>query len=196
LRHPSAAGHDSGTDNWRAVAGTARGARPGGNLDGVIIRIRVFLSWCHQDAALKKALLDDLLPALGLFTDLDVEWWEDSDITCGEELGSIIMDRLDDADFGLLLLSSRFFARPFIRHHELPRFVGPNATKKALPVALRPLPAFGPEHDLGGVERRLVFARGGRSFAEHIGAGRTLFANELAAAIRRSALALNGYRAL
>ena len=42
---------------------------------------RIFLSWCHLDKALKVALLRDLLPALGVFTDLDVEWWEDSHLT-------------------------------------------------------------------------------------------------------------------
>ena len=90
---------------------------------------RIFLSWCHQDKALKEALLRDLLPALGVFTDLDVEWWEDSHLTCGEELTAGIVDRLDEADFGLLLLSTRFFGRAFIRHHELPRFAGPRADK-------------------------------------------------------------------
>ncbi|MGH3673409.1 MAG: hypothetical protein ACRDSH_22750 [Pseudonocardiaceae bacterium] len=47
------------------------------------MRARIFLSWCHQDRALKVALLRDLLPALGVFTDFDVEWWEDSHLTCG-----------------------------------------------------------------------------------------------------------------
>ena len=70
---------------------------------------RIFLSWCHLDKALKVALLRDLLPALGVFTDLDVEWWEDSHLTCGEVLTAGIVDRLDEADFGLLLLSTRFF---------------------------------------------------------------------------------------
>ncbi|MGH3803391.1 MAG: hypothetical protein ACRDTD_25340, partial [Pseudonocardiaceae bacterium] len=79
------------------------------------MRTRIFASWCHQDKALKEALLRDLLPALGLFTDLDVEWWEDSHLTCGEELTAGIVDRLDEADFGLLLLSTRFFDRPFIQ---------------------------------------------------------------------------------
>ena len=68
------------------------------------MRTRIFLSWCHQDKALKVALLRDLLPALGVFTDLDVEWWEDSHLACGEELTSNIVDRLDETDFGLLLL--------------------------------------------------------------------------------------------
>jgi hypothetical protein len=160
------------------------------------VRVRIFLSWCHQDAALTKALLRDLLPALGLFTDLDVEWWQDSHLTCGEELLPGIVDRLDETDFGLLLLSTRYFSRPFIRKHELPRFAGPTADKGALPVALSPLPAFGEEHDLGGVERQLVFTRNDRSFAELSGADRTRFANDLAASIRRRALSLNGYRPL
>ena len=160
------------------------------------MRTRIFLSWCHQNKALKEALLRDLLPALGVFTDLDVEWWEDSHLSCGEELTAGILDRLDEADFGLLLLSTRYFGRLFIQQHELPRFAGPCADKGALPVALSPLPAFGPEHDLGGVERQLVFTRNGKSFAELSGAQRTSFANDLAAAIRRRALSLNGYRAL
>jgi len=160
------------------------------------MRTRIFLSWCHQDKALKEALLRDLLPALGVFTDLDVEWWEDSHLTCGEELTAGIVDRLDEADLGLLLLSTRFFGRPFIRRHELPRFAGPHADRGLLPVALSPLPPFGPEHDLGGIERRLVFTWGAKSFAELSGARRTSFANELAAAIRRRVLCVNGYRAL
>jgi hypothetical protein len=159
------------------------------------MRTRIFLSWCHLDRALKVALLRDLQPALGIFTDLDVEWWDDSHLTCGEELTAGIVDRLDEADFGLLLLSTRFFGRPFIRTHELPRFAGPRADRWSLPVALSPLPA-GPEHNLGGAERQLVFTRDGKSFAELSGARRTSFANDLAAAIRRRALSLNGYRAL
>ena len=159
------------------------------------MRTRIFLSWCHQDKALKEALLRDLLPALGVFTDLDVEWWDDSHLTCGEVLTAGIVDRLDEADFGLLLLSTRFFGRPFIQQHELPRFAGPRADKGSLPVALSPLPA-GPECNLGGVERQLVFTRDAKSFAELSGARRRSFANDLAAAIRRRALSLNGYRAL
>jgi hypothetical protein len=158
--------------------------------------MKIFLSWCHQDKALKEALLRDLLPALGVFTDLDVRWWEDSHLTCGEELTAGIVDRLDEADYGLLLLSTRYFGRPFIRRHELPRFAGPRADKKSLPVALSPLPAIGPEHDLGGVERQVVFTHDAKSFAELPGARRTSFANGLAAAIRRRVLSMNGYRTL
>ena len=164
--------------------------------DGLPVRVRIFLSWCRQDISLKEALLADLLPALGNFNDLAVDWWEDSHLTCGEELVPGIVDRLGEADFGVLLLSGRYFARPFIREHELPRFVGPKPDKRALPVALRPLPGFGPEHDFGGIERYAVFFWHGRSFADLHGASRTHFANELAGSIRRRARRPNGYRPL
>jgi hypothetical protein len=160
------------------------------------MRVRIFLSWCHRNTALKTALLQDLLPALRIFTDFEVAWWEDSHLTCGEEFLPGIINRMDEADFGLLLLSTHYFASPFIRRHELPRFAGPAADRGALPVALSPLPKFRAEHDLGGIERQLVFIKEGRSFAELSGHRRTSFANDLASSIRRRALELNGYQAL
>ena len=158
--------------------------------------VKIAQSWCHQDLALIRALQRDLVPALGLFTDLEVQWWEDSHLSCGEELPREILDRIDEADYGLLLLSTRYFARPFIRAHELPRFAGPTADTNALPVALSPLPPLDGTRDVGGLEHQLVFTRNGRSFAELHGAERTRFANDLADSIRRRALGQNGYRAL
>ncbi len=159
------------------------------------MRARIFLSWCHLDQSWKEKLLLDLRPALSSFTDLNVEWWEDSHLTCGEDLVPGIIDRLDEADYGLLLLSNRYFNRPFIRRHELPRFVGPVADKGSLPVALTPLPSFGPHRDLGGIERQVVFTRNRRSFRDQHDGGRERFAIELADMIRRRILGLNGYTA-
>lgn len=158
--------------------------------------IHVFLSWCHRDTQLKEALLAHLLPALGIFTDLTVKWWEDSHLTCGEYLLPGIIDRLDEADFGLLLLSTPYFGSAFIRKHELPRFAGPGADKGSLPVALSALPEFDDHHDLGGVEEQIVFTAQGRTFADLPGPRRRRFANDLASSIRKRALGLNGYRPL
>ena len=158
--------------------------------------MRIFLSWYHQDARDKDALLRDLVPALGLFADLTVEWWDDSHLTCGEEFGPTIVSRIDAADYGLLLLSTRYFSRPFIREHELPRFAGPEPDKASLPVALSPLPPLDDTRDLGGVQRQLVFTRHGCSFTEQRGPDRVRFANDLAEAIRRRATTGSGYRAL
>jgi hypothetical protein len=58
------------------------------------------------------------------------------------------------------------------------------------------LPAYGPELDLLGVQHQVVFHRDGRSFAEQSATGRTRFAIDLAAQIRRRILGQNGYRPL
>lgn len=158
--------------------------------------VRIVLSWCHRDKRLKESLLADLLPALGLFRDLKVEWWEDSHLTCGEEFGPGIFARFDEADFGLLLLSTVYFSRPFIREHELPRFAGPKADKGSLPVALGPLPTPGPNRDLGGVERQLIFGAEQGSYAGLSGAKRAVFANDLADAIHARVSGPKGFRRL
>jgi hypothetical protein len=161
-----------------------------------VTHAKIFLSWCHGDRRVVEPLLADLTPALGLLADVAVEWWQDSHLTCGEDLLLGVVDRLDEADYGLLLLSSSYFSRPFILEHELPRFAGPAADRKALPVLLKPLPGFGPEWNLRGVAQQVVFHRHGRSYAEHTGVDRTRFANELATAIRARVVGGNRYRAL
>jgi hypothetical protein len=157
---------------------------------------RIFLSWAHLDQRLKKALLTDLLPALGLLQDVGIEWWEDSHLTCGEELTPGILGRLDEADYGLLLLSTRYFGRAFIQRHELPRFAGTSADKGSLPVALSPLPGFGPGWNLHGIEGQAVFTLDGKSYEELSGAKRRIFANKLAESIGKRLCGENGYRAL
>jgi hypothetical protein len=141
---------------------------------------------------MKDALLADLLPALGMLRDVRIEWWQDSHLTCGENLSGII-DRLDEADYGIPLLSTRYFGRRFIKRHELPRFAGAGADKESLPVLLSPLPGFGPGWDLHGVEHQVVFTQAGKSFAELPGTKRRIFANELADSVRRRLLGLAGY---
>jgi hypothetical protein len=155
--------------------------------------VRIVLSWCHRDRRLKDALLADLLPALGLFRDLEVHWWEDSHLTCGEEFTPNIVARFGEADFGLLLLTSVYLSRPYIREHELPWFAGPDARKGSLPVALGPLPPFGPHRDLGGIEDQLIFGQERGSYATLSGVQRTIFANALADAIRKRVLGLSGF---
>ncbi|MGM1058675.1 TIR domain-containing protein [Saccharothrix sp. Mg75] len=161
-----------------------------------VTTVRVFLSWCHRDAKAKAALLAELLPALELFTDLRVQWWEDSHLTCGEQFAPAIFDRMDEADFGLLLVSTDYLVSSFIRKHELPRFAGPDADRGALPVRLTPLPPFGSEVDFGGLAELQMFSLEGRAFTETTGPRRKRFGIDLAASIRRRALNLNGYRTL
>ena len=162
----------------------------------MVAPVKLFLSWAHADEHLKKAFLADLEPALGCFSDVRFAWWEDSHLVPGETLLPGIVDRLDECDFGLLLLSGRYFGRPFIRRHELPRFAGPSADKGALPVRLAPIMDRAANPDLGGVEDLVDFARAGKSFMELDGARRRQFAIDCAAAIRRRVLGNSGYRSL
>lgn len=157
---------------------------------------RIFLSWAHLDRRLKETLLAELLPALGVLGDIRIEWWEDSHLTCGERLEPGIVDRLDEADFGLLLLSNHYFASSFIRRYELPRFAGTDADKGSLPVVLSPLSGFGASLDMCGIEQQVMFTSASLSFAEVSGAKRKKFVNDLADSIRRRIRGLNGYRSL
>jgi hypothetical protein len=155
--------------------------------------VRIFLSWCHRDKPAVHALVHDLRPTLRLFTDLKVEWWQDSHLMCGEEFTPAIRDRIDEADFGLLLVSSHYLASTFIRDHELPRFSGPDADRGPLPVKLTPLPPFSSAYDFGGLDKLNMFSLDGKAYTETRANRRTDFTNHLAEAIRRRALGMNGY---
>lgn len=161
-----------------------------------VVTAKIFLSWAHADRTLKDALLNDLMPALGLVGDVKIEWWQDSHLMCGEDLLPGIVAPLDEADYGLLLLSNSYFGSAFIRRHELHRFAGPGADKGSIPVLLRALPGLTEPWNLQGVENQTVFTLQGRSFEDLTGAKRTRFANELANGIRRRLVGGNGYRPL
>lgn len=155
---------------------------------------RIFLSWCHRDSALKDDLVGRLMPLFKVSTDVKYEWWEDSHLTCGEELNPGIIDRIDEADYGLLLVSPAYLASDFIRAHELPRFVGPHADKAALPVALTALPDFKSATDFGGLDKLAVFLHEGKNYQSS--RRKPEFAVALAKSIRGRVLDLNRFRAL
>jgi hypothetical protein len=157
--------------------------------------VRLFLSWAHRDARAKEDLVPRLTDQLALLSGVSFEWWEDSHLQCGEELGEEIRRSIDGCDYGLLFLSPAYFRSTFIGQHELPRFIGPTADKKALPVMLTQLPAFDGTRNYRGVEKRLVFSLYGKGFTQFSG-GRDEFAEKLATEIRRRVLGLGGYRPL
>jgi hypothetical protein len=157
--------------------------------------VNVFLSWCHRDAAEKERLVPLLTDQLALLADVRVRWWEDSHLLCGEQFGPEIGQRIAESDYGLMLLSPAYFASSFISKHELPRFVGADGDRGALPVALKRLAASDGARNYRGVEQRQVFFLRGRSFGEQNGR-RDEFAEQLATEIRRRVLNLGGYRSL
>lgn len=158
--------------------------------------VKIFLSWTRADETYKDALLERLWPNLGILAGLDFQWWEDTHLCPGEEWFPTLLSRLEEADYGLLLLSPAFFASDFITRFELPRFVGQDATQGALPVMLRQVPRSDPARMLHGVENVQIFSQQGRSFAELRGASRDRFALDLATRIRERIIGSDGWRAV
>lgn len=145
----------------------------------------LFLSWCHEDAEAKEALLG-LLHLDGL-AEVRISWWTDSHLLLGEDWRRQILTRLDGCDYGLLLLSPGFFASRFILDEELPRLLGPGVDK-VMPVMVKRVPMDG-SRNLHGLEARQIFpGPDGRCFIETRGAGRERFALDLATKIRERVL--------
>lgn len=150
-----------------------------------LVRAQLFLSWCHQDAQAKEALLG-LLHLDGL-AGVCISWWEDSHLLLGEDWRRQILARLAGCDYGLLLLSPGFIGSRFILEEELPRLLGPGVDK-VLPVMLKRLPMDGSRELYGVDARQVFFGSGGRCFTETRGAGRERFALELATKVRERVL--------
>jgi len=145
---------------------------------------KLFLSWSHTDRTAKNDLVGPLLDHLKILSGVDVEWWEDSQLRIGVEWRRELLARLEECDYGVLLLSPAFLASTFIVEEELPRFVGERATKGALPVALKHVPLDG-SRKLAGVGDHQIFRdTEGRCYTETRGALRERFVLDLATAIR------------
>jgi hypothetical protein len=145
---------------------------------------KLFLSWSRTDRTAKDALIGPLLDHLKSLSGVDVEWWEDSHLRLGERWRRELLARLDECDYGVLLLSPAFLGSSFILDEELPRFVGSRATRGALPVGLKRVPLDG-TRELAGVDEYQIFRTdGGRWFTETRGSTRERFVLDLASAIR------------
>lgn len=158
--------------------------------------VRVFLSWAKQDEPLKNDLLDRLVPNLKILRNIRFEFWEMSDLRCGEEFEPAILDRLDECDAGLQLLSPAFFASSFIKEHETPVFCGPAARRTALPVALRTVPLDPRTWDLQGIDRLQIHYLEGRAYVTLTGHRRDEFAQRLAERVRDRLLERPAWRGL
>ena len=150
------------------------------------VRASLFLSWCHEDAKEKEALLGRL--HLDGLSGVCMSWWEDSQLLLGEDWRRQILARLDSCDYGLLLLSPGFFRSRFILEEELPRLaVGAGCGQGVAGDA-----EAGADGWLAGA------ARGGRAadlprarralFTETRGPGQERFTLELATKIRERVL--------
>ena len=161
--------------------GTQQSSRSVG-ATGIVTRpvLRYFVSYARADAELTEDLLNRLQLRLRLSKEYEFEPWQDSGILPGEAWATEIAEALDACDFGLLLVSYEFLLSRFIGQYELPRFVGPEADRRAFPVGLQKV-RFDGALDLKGLEKIQVFRDAqGRFYDELTGdRARNLFADRL-----------------
>jgi hypothetical protein len=131
--------------------------------------IRYFVSYAHDDKALKDKLLKPLKQHLAIAKDYYFEAWDDGEILAGERWHEQIQEAIAHCQFGLLLISPAFLGSVYIQDHELRAFVASNLAdpepgKRAILVALENI-LFDGSIDLKGLERLQVFQdRAGRAF--------------------------------
>ena len=121
---------------------------------------RIFLSYAHADneSGLVDRLDQRLRPLCNIASPKPFELWRDNrSVLVGERFAEKILAALDEADFGLLLLSPNFFNSEFIRHEELPRILSKERGKRVIPVQLRRVPWGAVQ--VAGLESHLVFGR-------------------------------------
>lgn len=154
-------------------------------------RKNYFVSYAQADNPLPHKLLELLRPRLAIRKDFDFHEWMDTQIPLGADWRREIQQALAHCDFGLLLLSPRFFASPFITDHELPHFLGPRPgggiaiRKSIVPVGLKHVPLDG-SADLKGLDQTQIFRDPrNRWFDQTRGHIREAFADGLVAALSR-----------
>ncbi|MDS4059698.1 MAG: pentapeptide repeat-containing protein, partial [Candidatus Contendobacter sp.] len=122
--------------------------------------IRYFVSYAHQNAKLRKDLLERLQSRLRIAKEYAFEAWQDGDILIGEQWRDQIQQAIVKCHFGLLLVSPEFLGSKFITEKELPHFLPsektPMAWRRAAPVGLKPI-AFDGSMDLKGLEALQIF---------------------------------------
>jgi len=98
--------------------------------------LKVFISYCHVDEALKTELLKHLEPLrrMGL-----VETWHDRQIKAGDEWSKKISVNLEEADLILLVISIDFINSNYCYDIELDRALEKHAKKEAtvIPIIAR-----------------------------------------------------------
>ena len=97
----------------------------------------VFVSYAHEDEALRKKLSDHLG---GLRHGGYIEDWSDGQVVPGQEWAPEIIRRLDEADIILLLITSSFLGSEFIGRVELTKALERHRHGDAIviPVILKP----------------------------------------------------------
>ena len=143
--------------------------------------ISFFVSYRSTEDRLTRDLITKLQILFGASRNYQLQLWRDrDDILLGEDWHAHILTAIEECDFGLALISPDYLTRDYIKNFELPKYVGPAATKPLLPVLLKPLSA---RQDWLGLEAKQIFSVGGKSYRD--AAHRDRFVEALYEAIER-----------
>ena len=126
--------------------------------------ISFFVSYRSTEDRLTRDLITKLQILFGASRNYQLQLWRDrDDILLGEDWHGDILAAIEECDFGLALISPDYLTRDYIKNFELPKYVGPAATKPLLPVLLKPLSA---RQDWLGLEAKQIFSVGGKSYRD------------------------------
>ena len=137
--------------------------------------VTVFISYSHEDRQLKESFLNKIKTRLKISKKpYNFIFSADTDVLVGGEWKEEILKKVEECDYGMLLLSANFLNSEFITKEELPRLID-----KCLPVALG-LIDIG-RMDLKGLdEKQIYFNEEKKSFSECDEIEKEKFANRLA----------------
>lgn len=102
------------------------------------IRIKVFISYAHEDRDLRKKLEDHLS---SLKHSGEISIWQDQEIPLGANWKDQINTHLDEAHLILLLVSSSFLASDYCWNKEVQAALSRHkvGTVRVVPIILRPV---------------------------------------------------------
>ncbi len=111
-----------------------------------------FVSYAHGDARLVDRFLALMSPRCAILRDPEIEHWCDRRILAGARWEDEITRAIDTCDFGLLCLTPRFLASPYITAVELPALLERGVV---IPVVLQAVDLE--RADLRGLQRLQLF---------------------------------------
>ena len=141
--------------------------------------VSYFVSYAHDDAAKAKEFLGIFSNHASTSGKYNFKKWLDDDIIVGDDWEKQIEDAIKNCDFGLFLLSAKFFNSTFISEKELKKFIHKNEDgsirylKSFVPVALK---SINPDGDLKGLEKVQIFYYNEKCFLEVAGDNKEKFA--------------------
>ncbi len=116
-------------------------------------KVRGFLSYAHADLPLVRRFRGLLGPRLENILGLDASVWWDDHILVGQRWDDEIRKALQEADFGLVLVTPALLSRDYIRRVEIPAFL--TAPETLLTVGLQQVDLV--RSDLQGLEAHQIF---------------------------------------